>query len=39
MAKTSIKTKMTRGKWALFSKKEVHKVSRAQGKKACKENA
>lgn len=39
MAKTSIKTKMTRGKWALYSKKEVHKVARARAKKACKENA
>lgn len=38
MTKTSIKTKMTRGAWALYSKKEVHKVARAQGKKACKES-
>jgi hypothetical protein len=35
MTKTN-KVKMTRGKWAVYSKKEVHKVARAEGKKACK---
>ena len=38
MAKQN-KVKMTRGKWAVYSKKEVHKTARAQGKKACKEGA
>ena len=37
MTKTSIKTKMTRGKYAYFTKKEVHKTARARAKKACKE--
>ena len=39
MTKTSIKTKMTRGKYATFSKKEIHKTARAESKKACKEVA
>jgi hypothetical protein len=35
MTKTN-KTKVTRGKWAFVTKKEIHKVARAEGKKACK---
>ena len=38
MTKTN-KVKMTRGKWAVYSKKEVHKTARAQAKATCKEVA
>lgn len=35
MTKTN-KTKTTRGKYAYVTKKELHKTSREQGKKACR---
>lgn len=39
MTSKTNKTKMTRGKYAYFTKKELHKVARARAKKACKEVA
>ena len=36
MTKTSVKTKNTRGKYTYMTKREVSRLARRNGKKACK---